>query len=92
MKRLKFLFIAFLLIVLNVSTTLAQCAMCKGAVETNMSTGRNVIGNGINAGIAYLFVFPYLTVGAIAFLWYRSSKKELAKKLAIQARVKEALR
>jgi hypothetical protein len=92
MKRLKFLFIAFLLIVLNVSTTLAQCAMCKGAVETNMSTGRNVIGNGINAGIAYLFVFPYLTVGVIAFLWYRSSKKELAKKLAIQARVKEALR
>ena len=92
MKRLKFLFIAFLLIVLNISTTLAQCAMCKGAVETNMSTGRNVIGNGINAGIAYLFVFPYLTVGVIAFLWYRSSKKELAKKLAIQARVKEALR
>ncbi|WP_028668402.1 hypothetical protein [Runella zeae] len=92
MKRLKFLFIAFILLVLNVSTTLAQCAMCKGAVETNMSTGRNVIGNGINAGIAYLFVFPYLTVGVIAFLWYRSSKKELAKKLAIQARVKEALR
>ncbi len=92
MKRLKFLFIAFILLVLNVSTTVAQCAMCKGAVETNMSTGRNVIGNGINAGIAYLFVFPYLTVGVIAFLWYRSSKKELAKKLAIQARVKEALR
>lgn len=92
MKRLKFLFIAFILLVLNVSTTIAQCAMCKGAVETNMSTGRNVIGNGINAGIAYLFVFPYLTVGVIAFLWYRSSKKELAKKLAIQARVKEALR
>lgn len=92
MKKLKFLFIAFILLVLNVSTTVAQCAMCKGAVETNMSTGRNVIGNGINAGIAYLFVFPYLTVGVIAFLWYRSSKKELAKKLAIQARVKEALR
>lgn len=92
MKRLKVLFIAFLLLVSNASVTLAQCAMCKGAVETNMSTGRNVIGNGINAGIAYLFVFPYLTVGVIAFLWYRNSKKEVAKKLAIQARVKEALR
>ncbi|MEZ4901405.1 MAG: hypothetical protein R2822_06405 [Spirosomataceae bacterium] len=71
---------------------MAQCAMCKGAVETNMSTGRNVIGNGINAGIAYLFAFPYLIVGIIAFLWYRNSKKALQERLAIQARVREAMK
>ena len=79
-------------ITVNVGSVYAQCAMCKGAVETNMSTGRNVIGNGINAGIAYLFVFPYLTVGVIAYLWYRNSKKALAQKLALQARLREVMR
>jgi hypothetical protein len=91
MKKLKILFLTFLLLIAQCELTMAQCAMCKGAVETNMSTGRNVIGNGINAGIAYLFVFPYLTVGVIAYLWYRNSKKALAQKLALQARLREAM-
>lgn len=91
MKKLKTLLLAFLLLIVYSQTTLAQCAMCKGAVETNMSTGRNVIGNGINVGIAYLFVFPYLTVGVIAYLWYRNSKKALAQKLALQARLRQVM-
>ncbi len=91
MKKLKIVLFALLLLIANYQLSMAQCAMCKGAVETNMSTGRNVIGNGINAGIAYLFVFPYLTVGVIAYLWYRNSKKALAQKLALQARLREAM-
>lgn len=91
MKKLKIVLFALLLLFANYQLSMAQCAMCKGAVETNMSTGRNVIGNGINAGIAYLFVFPYLTVGVIAYLWYRNSKKALAQKLALQARLREAM-
>ncbi len=92
MKKLQIVLVIFFLLAVNVGSTYAQCAMCKGAVETNMSTGRNVIGNGINAGIAYLFVFPYLTVGVIAYLWYRNSKKALAQRLAIQARLREVMR
>jgi hypothetical protein len=92
MKNLKIVFVTVLLLIVNCQLTMAQCAMCKGAVETNMSTGRNVIGNGINAGIAYLFAFPYLIVGVIAYLWYRNSKKALAQRLAVQARVREAMR
>ena len=91
MKKLKIVLLSLLLLIANCQLVIAQCAMCKGAVETNMSTGRNVIGNGINAGIAYLFVFPYLTVGVIAYLWYRNSKKALAQKLARQARLREAM-
>ncbi len=91
MKKLKIVLLSLLLLIANCQLVIAQCAMCKGAVETNMSTGRNVIGNGINAGIAYLFVFPYLTVGVIAYLWYRNSKKALAQKLALQARLREAM-
>jgi uncharacterized protein (DUF58 family) len=90
MKR--FLLIAALTIFTNVESVLAQCAMCRGAVETNMSTGRNVIANGMNAGILYLFVFPYLLVGVIGYLWYRNSKKLQAQRVAVQSRVREALR
>ncbi len=91
MKKMMILCVAFLLFCMSTETVHAQCAMCKGAVETNMSTGRNVIGNGINAGIAYLFVFPYLIVGVIAYLWYRNSKKALSERLALQARLRDAL-
>lgn len=91
MKNLRIVFVTLLLLFVSCQLSLAQCAMCKGAVETNMSTGRNVIGNGINAGIAYLFAFPYLIVGVIAYLWYRNSKKALAQRLAVQARVRDAM-
>jgi len=74
----------------NVSITLAQCAMCRGSVESNMSTGRNVIGNGLNAGILYLFVFPYLAVAIVGYLWYRNSTKQRAQRLVLQARVRQA--
>ena len=92
MKNLRKVFFALLLLFVSFKLFMAQCAMCKGAVETNMSTGRNVIGNGINAGIAYLFAFPYLIVGVIAYLWYRNSKKALAQRLAVQERVRDAMR
>lgn len=92
MKKYGILLLVMLLCVLTSESVLAQCAMCKGAVETNMSTGKNVIGNGINFGIAYLFVFPYLTVGVIAYLWYRNSRKALEQKMALQARMREVLK
>lgn len=92
MKSLKIVVLTTFLFVVNGGFLMAQCAMCKGAVETNMSTGRNVIGNGINAGIAYLFAFPYLIVGIIGYLWYRNSKKALEQRLALQARLREAIK
>jgi hypothetical protein len=85
----KILLVLFLFIV-NSSLAIAQCAMCRGAVQSNMSNGRNAIGNGINTGIIYLFVFPYLIVGVIGYLWYTNSKKALAKRIAIRERVRQA--
>lgn len=92
MKKYGILLLVMLLFVVSSEGVFAQCAMCKGAVETNMSTGKNVIGNGINIGIAYLFVFPYLTVAVIAYLWYRNSRKALEQKMALQARMREVLK
>ena len=50
----------------------AQCAMCRAVLESseNQSTAE-----GINNGIMYLMVFPYLVIGGIGIFIYRSYKK-----------------
>ncbi len=63
------------------SISFAQCAMCRATLENNVSNGDIGIAAGINFGILYLFVTPYLAIGIIAFMWYRTSKKNDARKL-----------
>ena len=58
---------------------MGQCAMCRASVENNVSNGDASIGAGLNNGILYLVVMPYLMAGIIGFLWYRASKKRKAK-------------
>ncbi|MBS1951304.1 MAG: hypothetical protein OJF59_003156 [Cytophagales bacterium] len=53
----------------------AQCAMCRATLENNISNGNIGIARGINFGILYLFVAPYLFFTLIAFFWYRTSKR-----------------
>jgi preprotein translocase subunit SecY len=57
----------------------AQCAMCRASVENNVSNGDASIGAGLNNGILYLVVMPYLMAGIIGYLWYRASKKKKAR-------------
>ena len=45
----------------------AQCAMCKAVVES----GDAEVAQGLNDGIMYLMVFPYLLVGALLYFIYR---------------------
>ena len=58
---------------------LAQCAMCRAAVENNVSEGSAGFSAGLNTGILYLFVAPYLLVAIIAFLWYKKSRLHAGK-------------
>jgi len=53
----------------------AQCAMCRATLENNVSQGDIGIAAGINFGILYLLVIPYLAIGIIAWFWYRASKR-----------------
>lgn len=76
---------------LTVVNTFAQCAMCRGTVESTMSNGRNHVAVGLNTGILYLFVMPYLLVAIVIFLWIRTSKKEHGKRLEISSRVRRAM-
>ncbi|MDN3205700.1 hypothetical protein [Algoriphagus sediminis] len=57
----------------------AQCAMCRASVENNVSNGETTIGAGLNNGILYLFIMPYLMAMIIGFFWYRSAKRKKAR-------------
>ena len=70
MKR-KLILIVSLFFLFNSITIEDQCAMCRAVLESgeNQQTAR-----GVNNGIMYLMVFPYLLIGAIGFAIYRSRK------------------
>lgn len=51
------------------NTTNAQCAMCKAAVESGNEA------NGLNTGILYLLLMPYIVVMALIFMWWRNKKR-----------------
>ncbi|KAA0990195.1 hypothetical protein [Dyadobacter aurulentus] len=79
-----------ILFVILGTDTWAQCAMCRGSVESSMGNGRNNVGVGLNTGIMYLFVMPYLLVGVIGYLWYRNSKRARDERQFVISRVKQA--
>lgn len=68
----------------------AQCAMCRASVANSISDGGQLFGAGLNKGILYLMLMPYIVISIIGYAWYRSSKKytEQRKKLANALRVK----
>jgi hypothetical protein len=49
--------------------------MCRATLENNISNGNIGIAAGINFGILYLFVAPYLAIAALGYFWYRTSKR-----------------
>lgn len=64
---------------------LAQCAMCRTQLENNVSNGNPGIAAGINTGILYLLVMPYIAIITLGYFWYKSSRKnagELNKGIA----------
>lgn len=71
MKKVITITLALLVMAINLH---AQCAMCRTQLENNFSNGDPGIAAGINTGILYLLVMPYLAVMVIAYLWFKSSK------------------
>ncbi len=53
----------------------SQCAMCKAAVENHQHDETSFIGSGLNKGILYLMVVPYILITIIGYAWYKHSKK-----------------
>ncbi|MUP44501.1 hypothetical protein E0K83_01920 [Gramella sp. BOM4] len=47
----------------------AQCSMCRAVLESDVDQSA---AKGINDGILYLMIFPYVLIGGIAYFIYRS--------------------
>lgn len=72
MKR-EYLFGLILAVVFLLSVPAeAQCAMCRAVLESEEGGDA---AKGINNGIMYLMIFPYLLVGGVGYAVYRSRKK-----------------
>ena len=72
------IFILFILVstFVNVPQAKAQCSMCTISAEQGSKNG-NTQSKGINDGIIYLLVFPYLLIAGIGILWYRNYRKKI---------------
>lgn len=66
MKKFSFIITLFLVQLAN-----AQCAMCKAVVES----GDLSEAEGLNSGILYLMIFPYLLVGTLLYFIIKNRKK-----------------
>tara|TARA_R110002124_G_scaffold58304_1_gene162495 strand:- start:227 stop:508 length:282 start_codon:yes stop_codon:yes gene_type:complete len=91
MKKSLIVFLVLFGLLLIGQDLYAQCAMCRGSVESSMGNGRNNVGVGLNTGIMFLFVTPYLLVGVIGYLWYRNSIKIRKEREAVHARINGVL-
>ena len=61
------------------TATFAQCAMCRASVENNVANGDTSVAAGLNLGIMYLFVMPYLIIMVIGYFWYKNARKRKTK-------------
>ncbi len=77
-KALKIGFLSVVMVLFN-TASFAQCAMCRASVENNVSNRDTSVAAGLNLGIMYLFVMPYLIAMVLGFFWYRNAKKRKAK-------------
>ncbi len=72
-------FFAVVLGLIGISNALAQCPMCKTAVESNLKNEGATAGLGLNDGILYLLGAPYLLFGTAFFIWYMKKRKAEAE-------------
>ncbi len=76
MRPILFRLVLALMLLFTVNTvTFAQCALCKSTAESSLKEG-STQAKGLNTGILYLLVMPYILVGGIGYWWYTQRKKQ----------------
>ncbi|NNE28251.1 MAG: hypothetical protein HKN16_01355 [Saprospiraceae bacterium] len=79
MKYLKKFFLGLMLLMSTsfffMPEAKAQCPMCKMAAESNLKDG-GTAGRGLNKGILYMLLTPYVVIGAIGYVWWKNRPKE----------------
>ncbi|NQX77771.1 hypothetical protein [Gilvibacter sp.] len=74
MRKLILLLVVMLLFSADVD---AQCAMCRAVLESEETQSA---ARGINNGIVYLMAIPYILMGGLGYVIYRSRRKRLEAK------------
>ncbi|MEW7293094.1 hypothetical protein [Aquimarina sp. 2304DJ70-9] len=69
--KTKILYISILLLLFSIPTE-AQCAMCRAVLESEEG---QEIAKGINNGIIYLMIIPYILIGAVGYFIYKNKRK-----------------
>lgn len=72
--------ILIVLLFLFVVPAEAQCSMCRAVLETEDG---GAAAKGMNNGILYLMLFPYLLVGGVGYAIYNSRRKARKKGEAV---------
>ena len=75
MKKYLPVFFVLLLLIIAYLPTNAQCAMCTGQVESATNAGSSV-ALGINKGVLYIFMMPYLIMATLGYFWWKGRKKD----------------
>lgn len=57
--------------ILSFTNINAQCAMCRAVLESEVGQST---AQGVNNGIVYLMLIPYILIGGLAFFLYRYLK------------------
>lgn len=76
--KTKIIYISAVLLLLAIPVE-AQCAMCRAVLESE--EGQET-AKGINNGIVYLMIIPYVLIGVVGYIIYRNKRKsETSKRL-----------
>lgn len=68
-KIQRFYAVAIAILVSTAAT--AQCAMCKATAESATEHVDKGIGEGLNAGIVYLMIAPYVLLATVGLVFFR---------------------
>ena len=73
MKNIRLAGSILLILLFIPSLAEAQCSMCRAVLESEADQST---AEGINDGILYLMIFPYLLIGGVGYFIYRSRRNK----------------
>ncbi|MEO0471245.1 MAG: hypothetical protein AAF206_16570 [Bacteroidota bacterium] len=76
MRKIGYHIIVFCLLLFHYFQLAAQCTQCKSAAAAENEAGELVVGGGINAGVLYLLVLPFLLVFVVGGYWFWKSRQK----------------
>ena len=70
-KRALFIYL-FIFLIIGIEETYSQCSMCRAVLQSEEG---QATAKGINNGILYLMVIPYILVGIVGWKVFQILKK-----------------